>query len=616
MSRFGFIVSISLCIAACSSTLATHDSASTIAQLRAANAAEAWARVDAVRSRGTLAVGGLEGEFESLENARDGRSTSRYEIGPIQGGQGFDGTGGWSQTGGEVVAPDGEEALARARTGAWLARRGYLDADDAVFGPWREESSDGKTFTVVDATPSNGSPVALWFDANSRQLARSIQQMGQDRMVTRYEDYRDVQGIPMAFRIVSEGNDPRNRTIVTYASIEIVPDPGDGAFARPEALPTDFVFVDGAYGATMPFELINNHIYLEANIDGQPVRLLFDTGGINLLTPQAVAKLGLSSEGKMAARGVGEQQVDVGFARAKSLRLGTLQLDDPLFYVMDLGDLPAVEGIEFDGLVGYEIFHRLAVSIDYASRMLTMTQFDHYTAPSGATMVPFVLGGRIPVVDGDIDGRAAKLSIDTGSRASLSFHSPFVREHGLVDHYGARFETVTGWGVGGPLSSWPVRVGQVRLGSAGVRDVVADLATVETGAFANPDISANVGSGLLRRFVVDFDYRARRMYLVPGRDHDAPDHYDRAGLWLMRDGDVLRVGAVTVDGPAAAAGLRDDDRITAIDGVPASSKSLAEWRAWLRETPAGTRLTVDYRRGGTPAKTTMALADLIAPPAG
>jgi hypothetical protein len=108
------------------------------ARVREAGGAAAWQQMVALRSTGTLAVGGMEGEFEALEDARDGRSISRYQLGPMEGGQGYDGDTSWSRTGAETVVADSAEAKANAVTSAWLSRRGYFaDAGAQYCAPKR-----------------------------------------------------------------------------------------------------------------------------------------------------------------------------------------------------------------------------------------------------------------------------------------------------------------------------------------------------------------------------------------------------------------------------------------------------------------------------------------------
>ena len=90
---------------------------------------------------------------------------------------------------------------------------------------------------------------------------------------------------------------------------------------------------------------------------------------------------------------------------------------------MDLGKLPAVEGVDSDGLVGYEMFRRFGVTIDYGKHELVLTEPAKFAPPVGAHAVPFELADRIPIVQGTLDGLAARISIDTGSRVSLTLHA-------------------------------------------------------------------------------------------------------------------------------------------------------------------------------------------------
>lgn len=562
-------------------------------------------------SAGELVAGGLQGRWQGWQDLVDGRSRSSYVLGPIEGGEGFDGEVRWSRSGDQVTAVDSDEARARAATDAWLGRRGWLQADGARYGAAREVVEDGDAWIVVEATPEDGQPVRLWFDAEGRP-GRIDQGVGRDARRTQWQDWREVEGLLLPFSVVTYGDDERTRVELRLESA--APAPADTDLGRPERSPDDFRFSGEDGRSELAFDLFNNHIYVDARIDGTPVRLLFDTGGVNLLTPQAARRLGLDVQGQLAGRGVGEQTVDVGIARAARLELGGFQLHTPMFYVMDLGDLPAVEGLTFDGLVGYEVFHRVGVRIDYGARRLTLVETARQQPLPGAVAVPFALEERIPVVQGSIDGRPATLSIDTGSRSALSVHAPFVREHGLVRGYGARHEMVTGWGVGGPSHGWPVRVGEVRLGEVVVSDVVADLVTRETGALANAAISANVGSGLLRRFVVEFDYPNRRIHLSPGSEHDLREGHDRAGAWLMADGEALRIAALAPDGPMQRAGLAVDDRLLEIAGEPVAARSLDGWRRLLRETAPGTVLALRYRRGDAEASVEVGLADPMALP--
>jgi predicted aspartyl protease len=597
----------------------TNDAASLFARFKAATGGAAWDTVATVQSEGTLATGGLSGSITSVEDERTGRESQRFSLGSIQGAEGFDGTHPWEQDpGGEVTAHDAPNSLEVARTEAWMTTHGLFQPDFAgadVSAP-REQVDGAARYLVVDATPKGGRTVTLWFDPRSALLVRSVMRHDDKTVTTVLDDYRDSGGIRVAFHAAQDSTDgagrtdPREHADITLTKVTLNPKLDDAVFAMPAMAST--AHIEDPSGVThVPFELVNNHIYADGTIDGKPVHVLVDTGGANLLTPASAARLGLSGEGKLAAGGVGDEQVDLSLAHAKEVRLGGAVLAHPVFYVIDMGALGATEGIPSDGLVGFEMFRRFRVTVDYAAHVLTLADPAKFTPPANAHVVPFDLAERIPVVTGTLDGLPVRISVDTGSRSSLTLHSPFVRDHDLAKRYGAAPETVTGWGVGGPSRARPARLGTLQLGDLAIKDIAGDLTTGNKGAFANPDLSANLGGGVLKRFTVTFDYDARKMYLVPNADFDKPDTFDRSGAWIVSDRDALKVVAVAPQGAGEKAGLKVGDRILTIAGESPKKRTIAEWRVRLREQAAGTHVPLRVTDGTKERKVDLVLTDAI-----
>jgi predicted aspartyl protease len=606
--------------ATATATAAPNDAAALFSRYKAATGGAAWDSIAAVATEGTLTTGGLTGSIQSLEDARTGRTVARFTLGPLKGAEGFDGTHPWEQDpGGEVTAHDAPDALELARTDVWLTAMGFLKPDFAraeVSAP-QERVEGGTRYLVLDATPPGGRKIALWFDAQSSLLARTVIRRDSKMVTTVLSDYRDVGGgVRVAFHSGQDSTDragrtdPREHADVLLAKVTLNPKVEEGAFAMPEMAAN--AHIDDPSGvARVPFQLVNNHIYADGTIDGKAVRLLVDTGGANVLTPAAAARLGLKGEGKLAGAGVGDEQVDVGLAPAKQVRLGAAVLDRPVFAVLDMGALASVEGVESDGLVGFEMFRRFRVTVDYAARMLTLAEPAKFVPPPNAHVVPFELAERIPVIQGKLDGLPMRISVDTGSRVSLTVHSPFAAEHELVKRYDAATETVTGWGVGGPAKARPVRMGTLQIGDLAIADIAGDLYTGNKGAFASPDLSANLGGGVLKRFTVSFDYDARKMYLVPNSDFGKPDPFDRSGAWILADGDALKIAFVTPHGAAEKAGLKVGERILSVGEEGAKTRTVAEWRARFREQPAGTRVQLRVSDGTAARRVDLVLADVI-----
>ncbi len=597
----------------------SDDAAAVLARFKAATGGDGWDGVTSLSGGGTLSTGGLSGALTTVIDVGSGRSVSRYTLGPVSGADGFDGTVAWTQEpGGEVRTADTPEAKEAARTAAWMNALGYWYPARGAAGiaPPALREDNGAKYRVIVAKPAGGHDIALWFDVATGLLVRTVERQGGDTVTTVLDDYRDVSGVRLPFHQVSDRTDtagrtdPRARTEIRFDRVATNVTVAAAEFAMPAMTPS--ARIDDPSGVTrVPFDLVNNHIYANATIGGVPVRVLVDTGGANVLTPAVAKRLGLASEGKLAAGGVGADKVDLGLARASEVRLGSAVLAKPVFYVIDLPMLPQIEGVEMDGLVGFEMFRRFCVTIDYHAHVLTLSEPGRFQPPEGAHVVPFELDERTPLVNGTLDGLPVHLTVDTGSRASLTLNSPFVRSHDLVTRYAAAPERTTGWGVGGPSTGRPARLGALTLGDVTVNDIAGDLFTGDKGAYANPDLSGNLGGAVLRRFTVAFDYHAKKMYLAPNADFAKSDPFDRSGLWLMKDGDVLKIAAVAPGSAAEKAKLRPEERIATVDGEPVAGRPLAEWRRRLAELPAGTALTLAVSGPSGERKVVLDLADAI-----
>ena len=575
-----------------------------------------WDAVGTTYTRAKLEMGGLTGVVEDWVDVRRGRFVHRYVLGPWKGGEGFDGTTYWTQdTSGQVRM----EESADAREGAvdqayrlafayWYPERWPASVED---GGERREGD--RRFTIVRITPRGGRPFDLWIDA-ATGLADRYTEKDATRVRTMFlTDYREVTGKRLPFGMRFTTGDPKYDALFAVEQISFDEPIEDARFAPPAPPPPDFEIAGGATSATVPFELVNNHIYVDVHLNGKgPFRLLFDTGGSNVVTPQVAKELGVEAQGTLEIRGAGEKSEDAGVAKLDTVRLGGATLRDQLFVVVPFDELSAVEGLPVQGLLGYEIFKRFVVTIDYPGRKLTVHTPGTFPAGSPGVKVPFRFSEHVPEVDGTIDGIPGTFWIDTGSRASLAIERPFAEKHGLAKRYGARLEAVTGWGIGGAARGVLARAGKLTLGGAVTIDrPIVTISAREGGGPANQYLAGNVGGAILKRFVVTFDYAAQRILFAPGAATQAAEPYDRSGLWLNLAKGGFEVMDVVRGGPGAKAGLRVGDRVVAVDGKPASRTTLGELRERLRTQPVGTRVKLTVESRGKRRAATLVLADLV-----
>ena len=586
-----------------------------LAKAKQASGGENWNSIRTTHATLTLKTSGLNGNLEIWEDNVSGHSLVRYQMGPATGAEGFDGKTVWSQdTSGQPNADAGGEALQGAANEAYRRTHAYWFPErwPAQVEYSGEKADNGKNFFVLRITPQGGRPFDVWIDAATYLFDHTVEKAEMDTRTSYFSDYRDVNGVKVPFSERTTNGDAKYDQFVTMQKIEFNQPVEEAQFHMPAPPPPDFTIADGKTSTTVPFKLINNHIYLDVKLNGKgPFRVLCDTGGANIVTPTLAKELGLKSEGALQGRGVGEKSEDVGLVKLESLQVGDATLSNQLFAVFPMESFATVEGVPENGMIGFEVFKRFVVKVDYEHQTLTLTVPSAFAYHGDGAKVPFQFNDHIPQVEGSIDGIAGKFDIDTGSRSSLDLMKPFVEKNNLVAHYNAKLEAVTGWGVGGAARSLVTRANVLRLGTVEVSHPVTELSLQKKGSFTSEYVAGNVGAGVLKRFNITFDYAHQQLIFERNANYDKPDVFDRSGMWLNQSGSSFEVVDIVAGGPAASAGLHSGDKIQAVDGLSADTMSLAEIRHRFKSDPAGTKLRLTVQSGGSQREVELTLKDLV-----
>jgi hypothetical protein len=154
------------------------------------------------------------------------------------------------------------------------------------------------------------------------------------------------------------------------------------------------------------------------------------------------------------------------------------------------------------------------------------------------------------------------------------------------------------------MANAPLRleiVGGVGLGEE-FRSTIGRAESVQIGPFkldgplGSPGGRALIGTEILRRFDVVFDYRHQRLFLAPNATFAQPFAMDASGLDLRWTPDLKRfaIHDVAKDTPASEAGLKANEEISTIDNQPAAAFRIDQVQRLL--TKAGRTLTLGVGR--------------------
>lgn len=401
------------------------------------------------------------------------------------------------------------------------------------------------------------------------------------------------------------------QTVAQYKNVSVNVPINDKDFAVPGQHLNDFSFIGGGNTATIPFKLVNNHIHIRVKVNGHPLHFVLDSGSRNILSRQAAKAVGVKAKGTLQGVrvGFGTKTVSAGFAKVKNLVLGDkVALRNQNFFVIPLPDLSTTTSL--DGMVGYGVFKRFVVRIDYANHLLTLIRPENFFPEGAGVPVPLKFHNDKVAVKAFIDGLPGYFEIDTGFHGSLLLYTPFSKANNLYTRYRAT-PPVVGSGFAGVVHRRVARGGELTIGSVTVKGPIMALGMATQGADAKKDLAGNIGTRILQRFTVTFDYADKRMYLKPNENYGKPMNYDRSGMKVKGTNRGFKVMGVMKGGPAAKAGIETGDVITAVNGKLTSGADSFAFMQMLRSEPLGTTIKLTIGKGETAHTATITLRRLI-----
>ncbi|MCA1817489.1 MAG: aspartyl protease family protein [Acidobacteria bacterium] len=272
---------------------------------------------------------------------------------------------------------------------------------------------------------------------------------------------------------------------------------------------------DGA--AVVPFDSSNDLIVLSVTLDGKgPFRLVLDTGATgHAISPQVAEELGLKVEGSAGIDTGLRTMATAGIARVGRVGLGGCTLADQVFFVA-----PLPPSVPFQGFLGAEVFRRFAVAVDFRTARLTLTPAAAFDYKGGGTILPLKFYKRdTPQVRATVGGVSGWFKLDTGYNDALALFPKFVAAHRLDEKYEPQRSEQGGATLAGEVGEVSVvRVPSLKLGAIELRDTEA--AIYRDAGTSNDAFAGAIGTKLLERFHVIFDYRGGRLILEAPRTSD------------------------------------------------------------------------------------------------
>ncbi len=323
-----------------------------------------------------------------------------------------------------------------------------------------------------------------------------------------------------------------------------------------------FQFETNKKKVVIPFQLLNNLIFIPLDVNGVTLNFLLDTGVDEtiLLSLDDKEEVSLHSVQKIKLKGLGNNEPIEGLRSSKNIvsYQSFVDRDHELYIVLDQSfNFSSHVGIPVNGIIGYNFFKNHAVEIDYDRKKIIV----YHDAKSikkkkkKYRLAPITLERNKPYYTGkvtvDQDEISAKLLVDLGNSDALWLFENI--EKGIKVPQ-PNFEDYLGKGFSGDIHGFRAKIKKV---------------SIEDFSFANPIVSfpdavsiksvnrvadrvGSIGGEILKRFNILFDYPEQSLYIRKS-SHFADDfNYNMSGIELQNEGlqwvqETMRLQTVNLD---------------------------------------------------------------------
>jgi predicted aspartyl protease len=261
-----------------------------------------------------------------------------------------------------------------------------------------------------------------------------------------------------------------------------------------------------ALATAHPLKEHNHRLFIPVTINGVEAEALLDSAAeMTFVDPALAQRLGLKAQGSETAQGSGGA-VRVQFADGVNVAAAGVSLANLTVALLDMRDLSKRLGEnDLRIILGREFFDAARVRIDIGAGVLE--KIDPAVEPRGVKLLLTSERG-IESVPCRIEGVATQADIDLGNGSEVLVGRAFAQANGLLAS--ARITgRKTGSGIGGAVDRDLVTLSRLEIAGVEFADVPAAIDPQPTAG------AVNVGTSILRRFVLVIDYGGHAAWFEP-----------------------------------------------------------------------------------------------------
>lgn len=296
----------------------------------------------------------------------------------------------------------------------------------------------------------------------------------------------------------------------------------------------------------IPFQLINNLIFVPLNINGVDLTFLLDSGvNETILFSLDNKEINFNDIEKVKFSGLGESGDIEGLSSENNIvKIGKDYKDfnHKIFIILDESiNFSSHVGIPVNGIIGYHFFKNHPISINYLTKKITVYQDQTLFKKKVKRHAefPITVEGNKPYIMAGVEMTStrveSKMLIDLGNSDAVWLFPKLIKE---FVYNRPNIDDYLGQGFNGDIFGKRSRIHRIYLGDFAFEKpltAMPDEYSIQNLKLV-PNRKGSIGSDIMRRFEVVFNYPENKIYLKKNKHFNDPFLFNKSGLDIRHDG--------------------------------------------------------------------------------
>lgn len=351
------------------------------------------------------------------------------------------------------------------------------------------------------------------------------------------------------------------------------------------------VFTFTTYGKAqinLPFEERGGLFLVKLTINKMEGQFVFDTGASNTVLDSALAvKLGLKSSGTNRSSSTGGVAT---FNYIDNYKIGISEKQEITCKKIIFSNLSALHGrigVEFAGIIGFDILNKYITKIDYETKTISLYTQLNKSEIETYTPITFNLNNGIPIPQFNISfalNNGEKFNgpilFDSGAGLTLMVNTPF-KESNQLDKKVGKTIALQGQDLFTKKQLEQARIKSITIGIYTFENLPITLTNTKAGVNSFTYYLGILGNQIISRFNVILDYSNKVIYLKPNKNFELPFDFPLSGIRFKKVKDKILIDYVVAGSEAEKIGLKPGQRVTSVDGY--TGNDLEEFNKLIRQ---------------------------------